>query len=359
MRYLAIKDDPIAGGTTLDAITATPAAMLTPVVADAVPVESANTEAGERRLDRDADVRGRRTVGAPVSFAAAPTMTFRSKAWVALTRTLIRKAMGGAVTTTGVAPAAVASTVQMLQSGNLPALQAFLVREAQVDRMTGAWLDSITGNFPADAEGTIEATLKALYHDVDDIATIAPITGSMPDPQGMPENVNAYMLRDITAFEGAAATAIGCLGGFGFTLNNNLSDDFQTRFCAGKNVLSATVDSVLHKLWYPNRNKLGRQTVTCRLDYGDVRPDKELRRILAHADKLVVELNGPPITPATTPAANEMARLIFWKAMPTGGGADELASDGDLRSSYEFTAYLDEATGKDLEAVFTTKTAVA
>lgn len=348
MRWLALTDDPIAGGTKYDDVAADPAAMLSPALGDAVVVTTAQADPGSRTLDRDSDVRGRRANSQPISFAATPSMTAGGRAWTPIVKKLLRKAMGGTVAHAGgPAPAAFMDTVQMAQSGNVPALQGTLVREGQVDRMTGLWVNELTLDLPADGEGTFETTLVGLYHDVDDVATVA----GLPAIAGAADQHTAYMLRDVTAYMGdGAGVAIDCLGGFGFTLNNSLSDDFRTRFCAGKNIVEVVIDGVLHRLWYPNRNKLGPQIVTGRLDFGDVRPDRELRRIVNHAEKLVVELAGDPL--GTTPAADEMLRLVFWKQASTGGGAEPLARDGDQQSSYEFTAYLDDATGKDLEAVF-------
>lgn len=344
MRWFGYKADPIAGGTNLDDIAADPAAMLTPDVL--VPVTTAQVDPGVRDLPRDDDVRGRRANAQPISFASAPELTLGSRAWTRLSRDLLRKAMGGTIATAGAPPASVQSTIQMLQSGNLPAIQGTVVREDEVDRVTGAWINELTFDFPADAEGTLEATLMGLYHDVNAIGDVA----GLPNPAGMPDYVDAYMLRDISAIMGdGAGVPIGCLGGFGFTLNNSLSDDFRTRFCAGRNVWEVDIDGELHRLWYPDRNKLGPQVVTGRLDYGDVQPDRELRRLVRHAEKLVVELAGPPL--GTDPEADEMLRLVFYKQASTGGGPEPLQRDGDQQSSYEFTAYLDDATGKDLEAV--------
>lgn len=344
MRWFGYKDDPIAGGTSWDDIDADPAAMLT---ADTlVPVTTAQVDPGIRDLPRDDDVRGRRANAQPVTFASAPELTLGSRAWTRLSRDFLRKAMGGAVAPAGAAPAAISTTIQMLQEGNLPAIQGTVVREGEVDRVTGGWISELTFDFPADAEGTLEATIMGLYHDVNAVGDVV----GLPAPAGMPNYVDAFMLRDVTAIMGdGAGVPVDCLGGFGFTLNNSLSDDFRTRFCAGKNVWEVDVDGQLHRLWYPDRNKLGPQVVTGRLDYGDVQPDRELRRLVRHAEKLVVELAGPPL--GTVPDADEMLRLIFYKQAPTGGGPEPLQRDGDQQSSYEFTAYLDDGTGKDLEAV--------
>lgn len=348
MRYLALKDDPIAGGTKLDDIKASALALLTPVAGDALVVTTAQADPGTRTLERNDDVRGTRANTAPVGFASSPALTFSGRAWTSQVRRLIRKAMGGTIASSGVAPAAVLSTLQMLQGqmSALPALQAFLVREAQVDRLTGLWVNELTLNFAADAEGTMEGNLMGLYHQVDPTASV----GTLPNIIAPAGQAVAYMLRDVTAFQGAGAgVLIDCLGGFGMTINNNLSDDFRTRFCSGQNIQDTTIDGALHSTWYPKRNRVGAQTITGRLDFGDSRPDREARRICAHAEKLVVNLFGDPL--GTTPAADESIQLVFYKQMPTGGGADPLTREGDQQSSYEFTAYVDDTTGKDLEAV--------
>jgi Phage tail tube protein len=348
MRWLTLDPDPTAGGTSLDDLEGTLAGTIpVPDPADAVVVTTGNVDPGVRTLNRDDDVRGRRANASPISFAAAPSMTFEGRAWTSILRRLLPRAMGGALAQAGGPdPAAAQTTVQMAQDGNLPALIGTLVREGQIDRVTGLWVDELTVNLPADGEGTIEGNLMGLYHEVDETANVA----GLPTIAGAADQADAYMLRDVSAIMGdGAGTPIDCLGGFGFTINNNLSDDFRTRFCAGRNIFEALIDGDLKRLWYPDRNKLGPQTVTGRLDFGDVRPDRELRRILTHAEKLVVELVGPPL--GTTPPADEMVRLVFWKQTPTGGGAEPLQREGDQQSSYEFTAYLDDATGKDLEAV--------
>jgi hypothetical protein len=356
MRWLALADDPIAGGTRYDDVVADPAALVPPVSTDLLVATASNVDDGRRDLNRDNDVRGTRANSAPISFASAPSLTFSARAWTSQVRKLLRRAIGGTVTPTGAPPAAVESSIQMLQSqtGNLPALIATLVREQQVDRLTGGWIDELTFNFPADEEGTIEGTVRALYRRVDDVDDVAPALPALAG--GVGQSV-AYMLRDVIALEGpGAGVQIDCLGGFGMTLNNNLSDDFRTRFCAGRNIEETTIDAVLHRLWFPDKNRVGSQTITGRLDFGDTRPEREARKLVAHADKLVVELYGDPL--GTTPAADESVRLIFHKHALTGGGAEPLAREGDQQSSYEFTAYVDDVTGKDLEAVVASTAAV-
>lgn len=352
---MALKDDPIVGGTKYGDIVTSPAALLVPAAADALVVTTAQVDEGQRSLDRNNDVRGTRANSAPISFASAPSATFSGRAWTSQAKKLLRKVMGGTIATTGAPPAAVQSTIQMLtgMTSNLPALQVCVVREEQVDRLTGAWVNELTFNFPTDEEGTMEGSLMALYHQPE-LASAVPTLPNIVAPAGQ---ATAFMLRDVKAFKGpGAGVLIDCLGGFGMTINNNLSDDFKTRYCAGRNILPVTIDTILHRIWYPDKNRVGPQAITGRLDFGNTRPDIEARKIAQHADKLVVELYGDPL--GTTPAADEMLRLILYKQIPTGGNAEPLQRDGDQQSSYEFTAYVDDATGKDLEAVIASTAAV-
>lgn len=357
-RFLTLSADPnsAAGGSSFDDLVSGNIPL--GALADLVIPTTAQADPGVRNLERDDDVRNYRGESPPVSFGAAPSLSFGSRAWVPLVKRLLPKALGGSVASTGVAPAAINSVVQAAGvDAILPALNATLVRSGQTDRLCGAWFSEFTLDAPAEGEATIEASLMALYHDVDDTSTVS----GLPAPTGADgaSQVEAFMLRDVKAYLGpSAGTLIDCLSGFSFTLNNALTDDWQARACAGKNIVAVTLDGVTHRIWYPEKNKTRGRAVTGRLDFSDVRPDRELRRILSHCEKLVVELGASAITPATTPPADQMLRLTFYNQAPSGGGAGPLVRDGDQTSSYEFTAYLDPVTGKDLEATFVDKTAV-
>jgi hypothetical protein len=350
MRWFGFTDDPVAGGSSLEDLIAEGAGPdPTWAAPDTfVPVSAAQVDPGLTNLDRNNEVRGRRANAAPISFASAPSETFTARAYPPLLRSIIPKALSGTPANTGVAPAAISSTVGPIQSGDLKAIQAYLVRENQLDRVSGAVVEEFALNFPTDEEGSVDVTLRGLYHDVDPTDTVAGLPAAdFTDFVG-----DTFMLRDVKAYLGAGAgVLIDCLAGFGLTWNNGLIDDMRSRFCAGKNIETTVIDAERHKLWYPDRHKLGPQSVTGRLDFGDVRPDRELRRILTHAEKLVVELTAGPI-PAAVPAADEMLRFTLYKQAPTGGGAEPLVREGDQVSSYEFTAYLDETTNKDVEATF-------
>jgi len=350
-RWFGFIDDPTAGGSTFDVLSG---GLAIPVPTTFAPVSAAQADPGLNELDRKNEVRGRRADTAPISFASAPKMTFEARGYPKLVRPMLRKALGGSISSTGTAPAAISSTVGTLQSGNLPAFIGWLLREGQLDRMTGCVISEIAFDFPVDGESTVQVTADGLFHDTDD-------SGAAEDPNGEPAlalptasytgYTDTFMLRDATAFRGAGAgVEIPNLAGFGLTFNNGLIEDFRSRFRPNHNIESAVIDTVTHKLWYPERHKLGAQQVTGKIDLSDVDPDAELKHLLTHAEKLVFEVAAGPL--GTTPAADEMMRLTLYKHATTGGGAEPLVREGDQVSSFEFSGYLDEGVNKDVEATF-------
>jgi hypothetical protein len=347
------------GGSTLDTLEAIPAGgPAIPAPTEFVPVTSGQVDPGLQQLDRDDEVRGRRGNTAPISFASAPGLTFDARCYPKLLRKLVRSGLGGAISSAGASPASVSSTLGPLQVGNLPSIVGWLVRESQVDRATGLWVSELELNFPIDEEGSLSATLAALYHTVGDADALG------DDPNGEPaaalptpaytDYEDTFMLRDAIAYLGAGAgVEIEDLAGFGFTLNNGLVDDMRSRFRPRKNIEVVDVDGTEHKLWYPQRHKLGAQAVAGRVDLSDVDPDSEARRLVTHAEKLVFEVAAAPL--GTDPEADEMMRLTFYNQAPLDGGAEPLAREGDQVASYEFTAYVVAEgvnAGKDVEATF-------
>lgn len=351
MRWLGLIDDPTPGGSTLEILES--GAITVPDLF--VPASTGQVDPGVRNLDRNNEVVNRRANRAPISFASAPQLTFEARAYPKLVRKLVRKVLSGTIATTGgAAGAAFTSTVDPIQSGSLQSLIFWLIREGQLDRVTGAIVDELEFNFAIDAEGTVQATCPALYHDVDDPASAQDPSGAaaaaLPTPT-FPGYVDTFMLRDAIAFRGpGAGVELADLAGFGFTFNNNSYDDMRSRFQPGRNIEEVVIDGAPHKVWYPARHKPGPQAVTGRIDFSDVDPSAELRRVVMHAEKLVFEVAAGPL--ATTPPVDEMMRLTFYKQVPTGGGAEPLQREGDQVSSYEFTAYLEESTSKDIEATF-------
>jgi Phage tail tube protein len=355
-RLLALVDDPTAGGSTLDVLET----LAIPAPTLFVPVSTAQVESNLNQLDRKDEVRGRRADTAPISFASAPAATFESRAYPKIARPVLRKALGSAITSTGVSPEPISSTVSPLQSGDLPAFIMWLLREEQLDRLTGAVVKEFAFKFPVESEGTLSVTLDGLYQDVD-------ASGAAEDPNGSAAKAigtadytgfeDTFMLRDATAFRGPGeGVEIPDLAGFNLTFNNGLIEDFRSRFRPNHNIEVVTIDEIEHKLWYPNRHVLGAQSVTGTVELSQVDVDSETKRLLTHAEKLVFEIAAGPL--GTTPAADEMMRITLYKHAPTGGGAEPLVREGDQVSSYDFTAYLDEGTNKDIEATFVGATAL-
>ena len=156
---------------------------------------------------------------------------------------------------------------------------------------------------------------------------------------------------------------IDCLAGFGLTFDNSLTDEAIAIYCAGQNIEETSGvdiggDTVVSKLQYPYRNRLGEQVITGRLDFGDTRPDMELQKLFATASQLIVELTGGPLPTAVVPAADEMMRITVERTVPTSGTAEPLVREGVLTSSYEFGGFLNPAS-EDIKVEFVGEDAIA
>src|SRR5215831_2227750 len=221
------------------------------------PATSAQVEDQEKPIDRKTEVRGRRGEVPPQPFRGEPLMTVETHAYPKTLRSLLRNALGGAVTHAGgPSPKAYEDTVEPLQSGKLPTLVAWLLREEQLDRMTGAVVSILEMNCPIDGEGTIKATLEGLFH------TTTPSEGAgFIDPSGASPNPlptatyegyeYAFMLRDILAEHGPSGTLtkIENLVGFEFAFNNGMITDPRSKYGAGLQIETREIDTVKHKLW--------------------------------------------------------------------------------------------------------------
>jgi hypothetical protein len=237
MRWFGYADDPVAGGSTLQDLIDAGAGPDPEWVAptEFVPVSASQVDPGLTTLDRNNEVRGTLDAAAPISFASAPSETFTVRAYPVITRKLVRTAFSGAIAEGGgPPPAAVTSTVAPADSATaLKALQTYLVREGQLDRIAGAVVSELAFNFPVDEEGSVDVTLEGKYHDVDPTDTVAGLpNASYADYAG--DAATTFRLMRMTAYLGAGAgTKVDCLAGFGFTYNQGLIDDLRSRFCAG------------------------------------------------------------------------------------------------------------------------------
>ncbi len=359
-RWAALITDPTAGGTTLDVIEGGGTPLLIPAPNLFAPVTTAQVDAGETPLSRNDENRGRRANAAPTSFASAPIGSLGGRAYPKIINKLWRDVLGGAVTTTGTAPAAITSKIPTLQTGNLPALVLWLLREEQLDRLTGAIVSQLELDLPVEGDGTWTASLPALFHDVQSSTSPKDPGGGAaaayptPDYTGFEET---YKLRDCIAKRGSAEEELANLAGIKLTFNNGMIEDFRTRFRPNHNILVVEIGGVKKKLWYPAKHKIGAQNVTGTITASSVDAAAEARRRFAVAEKLIVESFAGPL--ATTPPSTEGIRLVLSKMELTGGGAEPLQREGDQTASFEFSAYVDEATNTDVEAQIVAAAAVA
>jgi hypothetical protein len=305
-------------------------------------------------LERKDEIRGRRGDVAPISFASAPVLTFGGRAYPKILRPLIRKLLSGTISSTGTAPKAIESTVDPIQSGSLLSFIGWLLREEQLDRVTGAIVRELSMTFPIDQEGSYTATCDALFVDSDETTGAKDPSGaaaaSLPTPS-YTGYTDTFMLRDASAFRGSGeGVEIADLAGFTIDFNNGMIQDHRSRFRPNHNIEVAVIDGVTHKLWYPAKHKIGPQAVTGTIDLSAVDPSAEQRRLLTHAEKLVFEIAAGPL--GTTPAADEMMRLTVYQHAPTGGGAEPLVREGDQVSTFQFSGYIDPATSLDFETTF-------
>jgi hypothetical protein len=259
---------------------------------------------------------------------------------------LLRAAVSGAVTPTGTAPAAITSLFRPTQADPLRTLQAWLIRESQIDRVAGASVNTMTITLAAAEEGTITAELWPLYHQLGDLLGAASGVGAtLPTPTYV-QDVDTIKLRDCVFYMKDGLTIAVDVSSFSLTYDNGLIDDFESRYGAGKNVAVIVDAGTTYRVWYPSRNKIGPQTISGSIGFQGVRPDQDLQALIQGAQKIVIEASAGPA--GTTPPAKEMFRFTLHKSVWTGGdGAGPLVREGDIRSTYDFTAFLDEATGFD------------
>jgi hypothetical protein len=357
MRWLGFSVDPTAGGTTYDDINDGTAPVAFPVDPTTyVPVTTGTVSPGSNNLNRDNVVFGRRANTAPEVLNEDPTFSFEAPAFVPLTKQLIATALSGAPVNTGTAPAAIVSTIEPVQVDPLKMLYLTYLREEQIDFVAGGVIYSLDINLAANAYGALTVNGRGLYHDHDESARVTVPTADFAPYAGAP----TYMLRDLTALLGdGAGVRVDCLSSFTMTFDNGFDDTFEKRFCAGENIRTFVVGGKQYRVWFPGRHKVGPQAITGNLTFGVPRPDLELDRILSVAQKLVVTVDGGPITPATTPPANELMEITLARSTLTGGdGAEALVRAGSPGATYTYGGYLDPATRRDISVRFTGRTAV-
>lgn len=344
-RWLGLITDPRSGGSDADWVAGSPVHGFT-LPNEFVPVTTADVNQGKSTTDRNNEVVGTRANRAPKAFAADPRLTFESRAYPGHVKVLLRHALSGAVTPTGTGPASITSLFRPTQTDPLKTLQAWVVRESQLDRMSGAYVNTLTINLAAAEEGTLSAELWPLYHQIGDLlGSASGVSATLPTPS-YTTDVDTLKLRDCVVYMNDGATLALDVSNFSLTFDNGLIDDFESRYAAGKNVAVIIQSGTTYRMWYPTRNKIGPQTVSGTIGFSGVRPDQDLLALLSASQKIVVEASAGPL--GTTPPAKEMFRFTLQKSVWTGGdGPGPLVREGDIRASYDFNAYLDEAVGYD------------
>lgn len=347
-RWIGLAIDPTAGGTTYDKVTDTTAPVAIPDPTIWIPESTATASPGSTNLDRNNENRGVRGMPAPKAYRLDPKVSFESRAYPKVVKPVISRALGRiGATSGGPSPRAITTPIETAQSNPLPALVAHVLREEQYEILTGVAINTFELDLAVDAEGVIRLSDGwGLYYDVTDV---------VPDPGDIAPVFSGYgptyTIQNAIAYVGDAATRIDCLAGFTLSVNNNLIADTRSRYCAGENIRNYSLNGNTYSVWLPTRNKISSQTITGTLDFGQTRPDLELRHILADAQRFVIECSCGPAVPATTPAANEMMRITTYKQVFTDGGADPMVKDGDIRSSYTYGAFLDDSN-RDLLVEF-------
>lgn len=365
-RYLGLIDDPVPTGSTLDTLAALSGG---PKVIDPnlfVPVTTADVQPGERRLERSDEVRGTRAPTAPEGFMSMPGLTFSSRAYPPVVRPILKHAMGGTITNDGaVLPAPRTSKVGMRDYGEPSCLAATVVRDGMQERLSGLAIGTVALAFPLDNYGTIAISdSQAKWHVIPGIGG-APASIA-PNASYAAVGTQTYKLQRATLTYGdAGQTEDLKVTNFDLSIANNLIDDVETRFVHGPvvagvgdtgNIETVTYRGRTRRTWYPTFTKVSGQQITGSLGFREAQGEWELRRKLAVAEKLVVEISAGLISPATVPPSDELIRFTLGKTVLTGGeGAGALVREGDIRMAYEFSVYADETSGKDLEVEFVSR----
>lgn len=339
-RMLGFKADPVVGGSRYTDLSSG----VVPQVDDVWPIEGANFNTGVMTLDRNSEIWGGRGNPPPEEFRKDPRLTINGLLYPRLAEILLFYAMGGSDVVTGTAPAARTHTGKPIGyggSGILPALLAAVFRDAQTDRGSGLWVNSVTVNFPLEGHATFEAELWCLYH-------VSETPGTMPALSRNARDVSTYKLRDLKAYFAGSGTSVPGVTGFSLTFNNNLVDDPDARFAAGQQVQAITApDATKRRIWWPSQHFLGgSQEISGEINFSTVQQAEDVKHDLALTEQLVAEVEGNDLT--TTPVVKELLRFTLGKAVRTGGGPADLQKEGLQKASYQFGGFVDIATGLDL-----------
>ena len=327
-RVFGFIDDATAGGKDFTTLAGT-----IPDATSFWPVTGATVDGGIERIDRNAEVRGRRANTSPLSFRAAPSVTFTGGAYREIVEKALYKTMG-VVSTTGAGP--YTHEISSLQFGsiNLPAAHIQIVRDDLNQKIGGCSWNRTTLNFPLDGEGTVECEIFGKW--MKEFATAAPTLSFT----GLSDDI--LMLRDATMTIDDNVTPVQDLTGFSFTFSNNL----QRKWYAGRNVETRTLNTVDHKLWWPTENKAqAAPDITYSMSFGNTEVAQEVASMFSQAQKLEFNVAGT--------GTDEMTITIFNGVHTGGGGAESLTARDDITATFEGGVFWSVADVADVTITIT------
>jgi hypothetical protein len=336
-RQIGYVDDSVAGGSAYDDLVAG----AIPDAASFIPVRTANITGDPDPLERNAEVRGFRGDTPPNEFRSQANVTLTSEAYSALVKKLIRLWAGTTDVRSGAPPAAITHKFLPIQSGDLPAVHMGVVRDEQYDKVAGCTANSVTLDFPYLEAGTIEAELRGKYRSR--VATAPPATSYAQYGR------RGWYLRDAQVLLGGALTPLDNLRGVRVGFDNRFADpEYWPR--RNRVVTSYGSPAVKRTVWWPQRQKFMSHAITGQLITGTPTPDIDLQRELAHAEQFVLEIELEDL--GTTPAAKELIRITAQNKVITGGGPEALTDEDELTATYDFTLFVDPASGTDTKVEF-------
>jgi hypothetical protein len=304
------------------------------------PITGGTLDQNTDRIDRNAEIRGRRAGTPPYAFRARPVMTVPVPAYQPALATALHKVLGGTDTVTS-SSSTYTHSFSAIGYGttSLPTVIAQLVRDDLNAKMSGGTFERVTATFPLDGEGTAECEIHGLYY--------GNFSSTPPTPDftgtGMAESDNVMMLRDAQMFVDDAVDAVDDLQGFTFAFVNNTVPKWYARRNIDTRVVGTNQN---RRIWYPQINRIGpAQDVTFGFSLGSVDAAEELARDFGQIEKFVVEIFGDPIG---VTSVNEVIRFTLFGGQLTGGGAGPNSARDDITSDFEGGVYFSSADSNDL-----------
>lgn len=344
-RLFGIVDDTVPGGSDYDTlVTAANTPDLIPDADTFWPVTGGTFDPGLGRIDRNNEVRGRRANTSPISFRSDPTVTVPVAAYPSIMAKAFYKLLGQDAVTGASSPYTHALTPVGFGTINLPAAHVQIVRDSLNVKLGGATLNRVTLQAPLDGEAAIEMEWYGKYFD--NYAT-AP-----PTPSYTGVSANPLLLRDAKLFIDGSGTPVSDLQGLTFAYTNNLI----RKPYAGRNIAAKTLNSLVHKLWFPTENKAQQAPdIAWSMQFGNTNAAQETAMWFSQSEKLVFEFTGDPIG---STGSNDLMRITIYSAVGTGGGAGPLSNRDDITSSFDGGAFYSTADALDVKVEFVTATAV-